>query len=43
MMNPLKNTEPENMELVKKKEKKTKERCPLPDDLYDDEKGDMKC
>ena len=41
MMNPLKETEPEDMELVK--EKKPKERCPLPDDLYDDEKGDMKC
>jgi len=33
MMNPLYKTEPENMEMVK--EKKTKERCPLPDDLYD--------
>ncbi len=33
MMNPLTESEPENMEM--KKEKETKDSCPLPDDLYD--------
>ncbi|KKM63596.1 hypothetical protein LCGC14_1509830 [marine sediment metagenome] len=40
MMNPLYKSEPENMEMTK--EKKTKENCPLADDLYD-KNGDMEC
>ena len=39
-MNPLYKSEPENMEMTK--EKKTKEKCPLSDDLYD-KNGDMEC
>ena len=42
MMNPLIESEPENMELIKKEKMKPIRECPLPDDLYD-EKGDMKC
>lgn len=41
MMNPLKETEPENMEMVK--EKKIRDE-PLPDNLYDEnEKGEEEC
>ena len=40
-MNPLKETEPENMEMVK--EKKIRDE-PLPDDIYNENrKGGMKC
>ncbi len=43
MKDPLEKTEPKNEELVKKKEMKPKEKCPLSDDLYDNGKEYMEC